>query len=203
MKEIYTIGYTAFKLHDFLDVLTTNMISTIIDVRSVPVASKFYSDFSMPELERSLKARGILYRNYAKEFGARQQERIYYNESGYLDFSLFSQSPQFKQGIDKILKGLDMGYTFGLLCAEKDPINCHRTILVAREFHKLGIQIRNIMSTGDIELQEDIEKRLIEKYFPERHQISIFTEVVEDKYLVDQAYAKRNAEIGFQIEEEK
>jgi len=137
------------------------------------------------------------------EFGARQEEREYYTLEGYLDFELFAKSSPFLSGFDKLVKSMQQDYTFALVCAEKDPFNCHRTILVARAFHKAGYKIVHLLPNDCKVTQDDIEARLLKKYFPDRNQIALFSEVLSEEEYINQAYKNRNSEIGYSIEEEK
>jgi len=137
------------------------------------------------------------------EFGARQEEREYYTLEGYLDFELFAKSSPFLSGFDKLVKSMQQDYTFALVCAEKYPFNCHRTILVARAFHKAGYKIVHLLPNDCKVTQDDIEARLLKKYFPDRNQIALFSEVLSEEEYINQAYKNRNSEIGYSIEEEK
>lgn len=93
--------------------------------------------------------------------------------------------------------GTKKGYTFALMCAEVDPIDCHRNIMVAKEFYKRGFDIKNIIKDGRIQTQEDIERRLLDKFFSTRNQLSLFnTEKTED-VLISEAYKMKNEEIGY------
>jgi hypothetical protein len=47
------------------------------------------------------------------------------------------------------------------MCAEKDPMTCHRTILICRNLRGPGIDIRHIVDQDTLESQADLEKRLI------------------------------------------
>ena len=87
-KKIYTIGYSTFDIHSFMAELKGIGITCVIDVRSVP-KSAYYKDFNSDILEGRLKKEGILYRNYAYEFGARQEDKSLY-PNGYLDFDFFN-----------------------------------------------------------------------------------------------------------------
>jgi uncharacterized protein (DUF488 family) len=126
--EIFTIGYAGFEIENFIKVLKEHHINSLIDVRSSPF-SKIYSDYNKPLLHKTLQNRGIIYRNYNREFGARQEDKMYY-PNGYLDFSMFTRSRMFIEGMEKIIKAIPLGYKFVLMCSEKDPITCHRTIMV-------------------------------------------------------------------------
>jgi uncharacterized protein (DUF488 family) len=201
MNPIYTIGYTAFKIDDFIKTLRLNHISCVIDVRSIPM-SRYYLDYNKENISLVLKQNGILYRNYIKEFGARQNNMKFYSKEGYLDFNKFTQSQQFKAGINKVLAGMQIGYIFALMCAEKDPINCHRSIMIGRQFYQKDILVNNIMANGATETQADLEKRLLDLYYPNRDQITLTGNYETDEELINRSYQKRNAEIGFKLEGE-
>jgi len=201
MNVLYSIGYTAFKLEDFIKQLKINNIACVVDVRSVAF-SQHYPDYNKDNLLKILKLHGILYRNYVAEFGARQTQQCYYNSDGYLDFEKFTQSEIFNEGYKKILLGINSGYTFALMCAEIDPIDCHRNIMVAREFYNRGFDIKNIMKDGTIQTQGDIESRLLEKYFPTRDQLTLFGAGKTESELIIEAYKMKNKEIGYRLEKE-
>ena len=46
MASVYTIGYAAFNIDDFIDVLKNHKISHLIDVRSNPV-SEYFQDYNL------------------------------------------------------------------------------------------------------------------------------------------------------------
>ena len=188
---IYTIGYTAFSEDKFIDTLKKFGISCLIDVRSYPVASEFYQIYSKSSLEPLLQYNKILYRNYAKEFGARQENRKYYMSEGCVDFSKFANSPEFQSGVDKIKKGCDLNYNFVLMCAEKDPINCHRAIMVARNMALQGFEIKHILADGRIETQDELNQRLLDLY----HYQPSFLQTRDEQ--IAEAYKRKNIEIGF------
>ena len=99
---IYTIGYTAFSINEFIEAIKKFGISCVIDVRSSPF-SNYYADYNKDTLERTLKEHNILYRNYANEFGARQTNPMFYS-GDIVDFDKFIKSAQFLEGVSKIKK---------------------------------------------------------------------------------------------------
>ena len=195
IKTIYTIGYTAYSINEFIDVLKHYEISCVIDVRSSPF-SNHYTDYNKDALEKILNQNNILYRNYAREFGARQTNPVYYSNN-IVDFDKFICSEQFFEGISKITKGIECGYTFVLMCAEKDPINCHRSIMVGKGFSKNGYEVKHIISKAKIETQTELEGRLLEMYHKDRFQLTLFGESNSETDLIADAYKKRNLEIGY------
>ena len=203
INELYTIGYSGYSIEDFLTEIKKHTISAVIDIRSIPY-SKYHLDYNKETLKAFLKANGILYRNYAKEFGAQQNNREFYSTHGYLDFDIFTKSDNFLSGVEKLCAGMSKGYSFVLMCSEKDPINCHRTIMVAREFNKNGYSIIHLLPNHDKQSQNDIEVRMLENYYPNRHQITLFeSKILTNQDMIDLSYKRRNAEIAYSMEDEE
>lgn len=63
------------------------------------------------------------------------------------------------------------------MCTEKDPIDCHRAIMVARAFDVRGIKVSHILPNGSILTQRGLDDRLLEMFFPDRGQISFFDDI--------------------------
>ena len=72
--------------------------------------------------------------------------------------------------------------------------------MVAREFHKRGYKVCNILSDGNFESQEQIEKRLLDKYFPNRKQLSLIDKDLSLDEMINESYKKRNKDIGYKID---
>jgi hypothetical protein len=47
------------------------------------------------------------------------------------------------------------------MCAEKEPLDCHRTILVGRALTLCGVDLAHIHADGRIEPQAELEDRLL------------------------------------------
>lgn len=199
MKTIYTIGYTGFKLDEFKKILRENNISCVVDVRSNP-SSKYYPDYNSNNLKSFLNKNGIRYRHYGEEFGARQNSLKYYT-NGYMDFEKFTKSQQFWEGFHKIEAGINLNYVFVLMCAEKNPYDCHRSIMISRVFYDNGYDVKHILADGNIESQNDIENQFLENYFPNRNQSSLFVSETSTKDLIKKGYILRNREIGYRLHE--
>lgn len=182
-NPIFTIGYSPFPFPLFTQLLHQYGISALIDVRSLPYSSHF-PDYSLAPLKHHMKQENIVYRNYAKEFGAKRENLSEYTD-GIVDFQKVAQSSEFRFGVERVLAGMDMGHRFCLMCAEADPIKCHRGILIAREFARLGCEVTHILK-DKVEAQKDFEARLLDKYFPNRNQISFLEDVpkLEDAYRI-------------------
>ncbi|MEN1761574.1 DUF488 domain-containing protein [Anoxynatronum sibiricum] len=205
MTKLYTIGHSNHKIDEFILLLRKYQINCVIDVRSTPY-SRFSPQFSSNEIKSELNKNGIYYIFMGNELGARRKDISLYTKEGYLDFEKTSKNPLFLKGLERVKEGIERGYTIALMCTEKDPLDCHRNILVAREFYKLGYDIHNILANGIVETQKEIEKRLLDEYFPNRDQVTIF-ELISDRKdmedLINEAYLLRNKEIGHIRDSEK
>lgn len=197
---VYTIGYSGFPdMEAFLRCLKDADIRLLVDVRSTPY-SQYYQQYDKPFISEMLKNNGIQYRNYSREFGARQEDKSFYR-NGRLDFSVFVQSSQFLEGVKKVHSAIKLGYTPVLMCAEKEPATCHRAIMISRFFYNTGFDIRHFMPEGHSKTQRDVENELLDAYFKSRNQLSLFEAYKQDEELIPEAYVKRNDEIGFREEE--
>ena len=186
MKDIYTIGYVSYQPEEMAKVLSSFGVGCLIDVRSKPY-SAYYTQYNKEAIAEVLKKHGILYRNYWLEFGARQEDPRYYNRDGYLDFSIYTKSEQFLQGIEKIEKGMKRGYVFALMCAEKDPITCHRAIMIGKALKERDYTVKHILYPDQIETQQEMEQRGI------GDQLSFFS----DEQRIEEFYQEQNKKIGY------
>lgn len=199
MKIIFTIGYSAFEIDDFIKVLKANKITNLVDVRSKPF-SEFYPNFNSQNLKKNLNSENISYENMVAEFGARQENKDFFAKEGYLDFEKFSQSEQFKSGIETLKNGLNLGGKIVLMCAEKDPISCHRSILIAKSLKNENIEVLHIMPDESLQSQNELEVRLLDIYFADRNQLNLFDKLNE-KELIEKSYRLQNAKIGYRLEQ--
>ena len=206
-KELFTIGYSGYPdINDFIRDLKYYGIQVLIDVRSVPLASAYFESYNKDRLSDKLRENGIYYLNYAKQFGARQENTAFYKpfeingQSVYkLDFETFAQSEQFLDGVQRVERSQAV---IAFMCAEKHPSECHRTILVSRAFSDRGHEITHIEPEKVTSTQKDVEHSLVEEFFPNRGQLSLFdTDFKTESELIPAAYREQNKKIGFKLED--
>ena len=202
--SLFTIGHSTHTQEYFLGLLKQHNIDYVLDVRSSPF-SKFASWFNKDAIEDYLKKNNIVYCPMGKFFGARPTDRTLYCAEGYLDFERTRASELFKKGLDNVMLGLASGHNIALMCTEKDPFDCHRTIMVSRGFELNGVSVQHIHADGNLETQDEINIRLLDnlekKENVDIHQISLFEQPKSDKEWLEDAYRLRNKEIGYNINE--
>jgi uncharacterized protein (DUF488 family) len=159
-KQIYTIGYSAFDIDAFVCILKRYNITAVSDVRSLPY-SKFKSDYNREYLSKKLKENDIQYVFLGDNLGARFEDKsVYIN--GTVSFDLASKLDSFKIGVQRLVEG-SKKYTIAILCAEKDPIECHRSILIAKNISSI-FNVLHIHGVSSIESQKQLEHRLEKRF---------------------------------------
>lgn len=156
-QTLYTVGHSNRTLDEFLSLLTENEVTAIADVRSSPY-SRMNPQFNRDQLKRSLQEKNIAYVFLGQELGARRDEECCY-EDGVARYELIAKTEAFIDGLKRIRDG-SQSHRIALMCAEKDPLTCHRTILVCRHL-KDEIAITHIVTDGRLETQEEAENRLL------------------------------------------
>jgi uncharacterized protein (DUF488 family) len=189
MNTLFTIGHSTHDLSFFLDLLKMHDVQAVADVRSQPFSARF-PQFTRSNLEKSLKAHHIRYVFLGHELGARRDEACCYLD-GQARYELVAKTSAFHEGMARILKGLEK-YRLALLCAEKDPITCHRTILVCRHLRGRGFQIRHILGDGRLEAHDKLEERMLK--LMGKSQPSLF---ISREELVEQAYEEQGEKIAY------
>lgn len=157
-EAIYTIGHSNHSIEDFINLLKRHNITAVVDVRSAPV-SRHSPQFTKDRLSAALRKENIAYVFMGKELGGRPDDPMCY-DNGHVNYLKMAERPIFKDGINRLLKDRHQ-HRIALLCAEKEPLNCHRTILVSRNLYKMGIPIKHILANGEIEDHHDTEERLV------------------------------------------
>src|SRR5438093_172268 len=154
---VFTIGHSTHSQERFFDLLRRHDITALCDVRSKPY-SRINPQFNREELRRSLRASGIAYVFLGKELGARSEDPSCYH-NGKVQYDRIAHTDLFRRGLDRIREGVKR-YRITLMCAEKEPLECHRTILVARYLVDLGLHVQHIHADGRIEDHVDALTRL-------------------------------------------
>lgn len=192
-QPVFTIGHSNLEIGKFAALLKQHGIQAIADVRSSPY-SQYNPQFNRESLQRALQEQGISYVFLGDELGARRSERECYLE-GRADYELISQTPAFKRGIERVTEGAAK-MRVALMCAEKDPIDCHRCILVSPYLRRRGLEVLHILSDGTVENHEQTELRLLRLFALEENEL--FRPPDE---IVAEAYKKQGEKVAYHEED--
>jgi len=194
--KLYTIGHSIHTIEYFISLLKKYAITAICDVRSYPY-SKHNPQFNRKNLKNDLKNNGIEYVFMGRELGARSENPNCYI-SGKVQYHSLVNEPLFQRGIDRLCQGMN-SYSIALMCAEKDPITCHRMILVCREIRGITNQIYHILANGEIESNLDAENRLLKTLNIAPDMFRSMSECIEEAYDIQGqriAYVKKEKQIA-------
>lgn len=162
--QLFSIGYATKPIETFIAHLQQYGIAAVADVRSVPY-SKTFHDYHREALAATLKRHRIHYVYLGTELGPRSRDDSHYDECGQVQFDRLMQSELYLQGVERLRTGLAKGMRIALMCAEKDPADCHRSLLIG--FHlqrQLQLDLAHITHDGALELQSDMEVRMAQAH---------------------------------------
>jgi uncharacterized protein (DUF488 family) len=160
---LFSIGHSNHGIEHFVTLLAGAGVKLLADVRSYP-KSRYAPQFNREALEQSLPRNGIGYLWLGRELGGMAREKI--------------PPEAFERGLGRLIKESEQ-QPAAMMCAERDPLDCHRWLWLSRELSARGIEVRHILADGKIERQHDTEERLLaaeglagEDFFPREQRLA-------------------------------
>lgn len=157
-RALYTIGHSTHPTEEFVRLLRAHEITAVADVRSAPY-SRYNPQFKKEALAASLKQAGIAYVFLGRELGAMVEDPACHVD-GRVSYRKVAQTERFRSGLQRVRDGM-ANYRIALMCAERDPITCHRMMLVTRNLRDEDLAIAHIRADGTLESNEEAEERLL------------------------------------------
>ena len=192
---IFTIGHSTHSIEEFVALLRRHDITAVADVRSQPYGR--LDHFNRENLSATLKAAGIEYVFLGEQLGARRPERECYEE-GIALYERIVKLPAFQEGLLRLRRGAEK-YRLAVMCAEKEPLSCHRAILIARCLKDSGFQVLHVLADGALEDHELAERRLVREL---DLAPTLFEPHLTQRDLIENAYAQRGREIAYHEQDE-
>ena len=191
-SALFTIGHSSHDMSVFVGLLRQHGVTAVVDVRSHPY-SRYVPQFSREALKASLANSDIAYVFLGKELGARSDNPACYIR-GKVQYDRLAKEPSFAEGLNRVIQGMER-YIIALMCAEKDPLDCHRALLVARKIFEKGIEVSHIHANGFLESHQAMESRLLVLWkLPEGDMFKSREEFVSE------AYANQGDRVAYQDE---
>ena len=167
-------------MEKFLELLIAHDVTAVADVRSHPY-SRFNPQFNRESLRTDLKKTGLAYVFLGQELGARTDDQSCYVECK-VQYDRIARTSLFQEGLSRLAQGTHT-YRIALMCAEKDPLTCHRAILVCRHLAIQGISVQHILEDGRIESHDESLTRLLSELgLAERDLFQSRDEIILDAY---------------------
>src|SRR5579863_5692477 len=156
--DLLSIGHSNLPAERFVAMLHDAAVGILADVRSVP-HSRHFPWFSKNALAARLAAANITYMAMGATLGGRpRDDRLY--RGGVADYEAMAAQPEFRAGLEQVLDAAARSRVC-LMCAEREPLDCHRCLLVARGLAERGIAVGHILHDGMIEPHAATEARLL------------------------------------------
>jgi uncharacterized protein (DUF488 family) len=156
--DIFSIGHSNIPAARFAALLQDAAVTALADVRSVP-NSRWFPWFSQNALAAQLNGIGIAYTAMGDTLGGRPRDDGLYRD-GVADHEAMAKQPGFQAGLERLQEAMARSRVC-LMCAEREPLDCHRCLLVARRLAERGLAIGHILHDGTIEPHAATEQRLL------------------------------------------
>jgi len=189
--QIFSIGHSNHSINNFLSLLESAEINMVVDVRSAPF-SKMFPQFNQETLKKSLNDNSIGYLFLGDQIGGRSNDPDDYID-GQVLYKALAQKEAFKTGIERLKEG-SAKYRIALMCSEKEPLDCHRTLLVSEALATSDIPVGHIHADGTVESHENALVRLLTL-----HNLSSPDLFSDDKDRVQEAITLQEKKIAYQI----
>jgi len=192
---VFTIGHSNHPQERLLALLQQHAINALCDVRSNPY-SRMNPQFNREELKEYLHLHNVKYVFLGKELGARSEDPSCYNR-GKISYERLAQTNLFQQGLDRVQEGMKT-HRVAIMCAEKEPLDCHRTVLVTRHLAARGLEVHHILADGTVEPHADALLRLANDLKLRANELHLFC---SQEDLFTEAYRLQEQRIAYEPRE--
>lgn len=192
---ILTIGHSNHTLDAFIALLQQHRVTALADVRSAPY-SRFAPQFNHDSIGNALnQAGGTAYVYLGCELGGRADDPACYGEDGRIRYDRVAATASFQYGLDRVLRGASK-YRIALMCSEKEPLDCHRTLLVAHALDERNVEVAHIHDDGKLERHSEAMDRLLGQ-LKLRPEVDLFRRTQPRGELIAEAMARQAARVAF------
>jgi uncharacterized protein (DUF488 family) len=155
-RTLWTIGHSTLALDRLISLLQEHQIEVLVDVRSKPY-SRHVPHFNAPALRGAVFKHGIEYRLMGDSLGGRPPESDFYDQGGYVLYSLLAGSMRFQRGLEVLQEAASVRRV-AILCSEEDPLACHRSLLIGRVLLRDGWSLIHIRASGAVISGDQVDR---------------------------------------------
>ena len=183
-SPVLTVGHSNHGPDVFVALLRKHGVDVVVDVRSAPY-SRYLPHFNKDFLHEALAGAGIRYEFKGKELGGQPADRACYDADGRIMYDTLAETAAFSKGIGFVLDAISVQPATGsepappqvrgrmetaparrmaLMCSEKEPLDCHRTLLIAQTLAKSSVAVAHIHADGHLESHAEAMNRLLDSF---------------------------------------
>lgn len=156
---VFTIGHSNLELEEFLSLLSRHGVQMVCDVRSRPASFRF-PQFNRDAFEANVRNAGYKYEFLGESLGGRPEDSRVYQSNGVVDYFIRRKARDFTDGVDRVVE-ISRTQSIAVMCAEEDPLHCHRFLMICPELLERGVMPVHIRRGGVLESQREAEDRLL------------------------------------------
>jgi len=156
--DLLSIGHSNLPADRFVELLKGVGVTILADVRSIPY-SRWCPWFSHRPFGERLAREKIEYLALGDTLGGRPHDLSLYRD-GTVDYEAMAATSEFRTGLVRLREVMGRGRVC-MMCAEREPLDCHRGLLIARVLAEGGTMIGHILGDGTIEPHAVTEERLL------------------------------------------
>ena len=159
---VLTVGHSNHSAEEFMKLLLRRRVAEVVDVRSSPY-SRYTPHFNRDTLSETLEQCGIGFAFLGSELGGRPADRSCYDANGRVLYERLADTDDFDDGIRRVIHSAE-DRRIALMCTEKEPLECHRTLLVGRALVERGVVVEHILADGSLENHDAAMDRLLDHF---------------------------------------
>ncbi len=151
---IYTLGHSRHAIEAFVGLASGHGITLIVDVRGQPF-SRFNPQFNRERFKEALAGHGVEYLWYGDRLSGRPKEPEFHGADGKVLWDELRRWPALHEALAEVIEHA-AGAGLALVCAEEDPMRCHRRFLLTPPLVERGARVLHIRGDGRIEPEQDL-----------------------------------------------
>ncbi len=158
MPRLATIGYEGAALDDFLATLREGGVAILIDIRQVPTSRR--AGYSKVRLRAAVEGAGIRYVHLVG-LGDPREGRDAARQGRMVEFrQIFARHMRTAEAQADLQTAADLAHGGGvcLLCYERQPDFCHRSIVADALAQRIGVEVRHLGVRGGLAKDEGNER---------------------------------------------
>ena len=155
--SIYTIGHSRHAIDAFIALLKQSRIKRVVDVRGEPY-SRHNPQFNRERLAGSLEVEGIDYTWGGRYLSGRPGNARFYGPGGEVLWDEIAASREFRGALDSLAADAQ-SCRLALVCAEEDPMRCHRRFLLTPPLLRRRVEVLHLRGDGRVEPESALAGR--------------------------------------------
>lgn len=155
--RIHTLGHSRHSIERFVELVRAHGVALIVDVRGQPF-SRFNPQFNREHFKEALAAAGIDYLWRGDALSGRPKDPDFRGPDDQVVWDKLRHWPALSEGLEEVLARAGE-VPLALVCAEEDPVRCHRRFLLTAPLVERGAEVVHIRGNGRVVTEEELRAR--------------------------------------------